>query len=290
MEFRFFSNRLINGDFQDFRNQLGKLVDLPEWNIKDPAHIADHGAGLQLAECNNLGNMVRAAVFRKHILKHQIALIHTEINVNIRHALAPWIEEPLKDEPVLNRIEFRDPQRICHQTSCGRSTARSHRDTRFPGITYEISNHKKVPRKPHLPDYVNLVFEAIPVSLFINSFLTSLTYFPESLLQTFFGVQGHSFRCGLAGSYGESREMILSEFKFHVALPGNMHRVFYGFREIRKIPFHFPWRLEIKLIGLKFQPFLIVNSLAGLDTQKDVVCADVFTLEIMTIVCGHKGD
>ncbi len=86
LQSRLRGERLFEGDRvrRVVRNELAQTVDLAVGHREHPADIAQYGAGLQLAEGDDLRDAV-AAVFLLDIADHLVAPVLAEIDVEIRH-------------------------------------------------------------------------------------------------------------------------------------------------------------------------------------------------------------
>src|SRR5207247_1223815 len=82
---------------------------------------ADGGFGRHRGESDDLGHAV-GAVFLGHVADHLLAPFDGEVAVDVRHRDAPDVQEPLEDQPVLERVEVRDPEGVRDQAS-GRAAA-----------------------------------------------------------------------------------------------------------------------------------------------------------------------
>ena len=91
-------------------NQLGDLVDLAEWQPEHAADIAHRGAGLQLAEGDDLRDPV-AAVFVAHVVDDAVAALLAEVDVEVGHRHALGVEEALEQQVEAQRVEIGDGQR-----------------------------------------------------------------------------------------------------------------------------------------------------------------------------------
>ena len=86
-------------DAQCVRHELGDLVHFGVGDVEHPADIADHALGEHGAVGDDLGHMV-LAVFFGHVLQDLVAAVHAEIHVDIRHADAFGVQEPLEQQVV----------------------------------------------------------------------------------------------------------------------------------------------------------------------------------------------
>ena len=91
------------------RDQFADPVHLAERHTEYPADIAQRGAGLQLAECDDLRHPVMAVALLD-MRDHLVATVLAEVDIEIRHRDALGIEKALEQQPPAQRIEVRNLQ------------------------------------------------------------------------------------------------------------------------------------------------------------------------------------
>ncbi|MET3868693.1 hypothetical protein ABIC20_006002 [Methylobacterium radiotolerans] len=146
------------------RHELGQLVDLPVRHLEDAADIAQHAAGEQRTEGDDLPDLP-LAVALLHVLDHPLAALDAEIDVEIRHRDALGVEEALEQQAEAQRVEVGDQQRPRHQRAGAGAAARAHRDVVVLGPLDEVRDDQEVARELHLDDDVELEGEALAVIL-----------------------------------------------------------------------------------------------------------------------------
>ncbi len=77
-------------------HHLGQTVDHAQGLLQHPAHIAQHGPGLQGAEGDDLGHAV-AAIFFLNVGDDLFAAFLAEVDIEIGHGHAFGVQEPLED-------------------------------------------------------------------------------------------------------------------------------------------------------------------------------------------------
>ena len=87
-----------NGLGRIVRNQLRHPVHLEERQPQHAAHVAYGGAGLQLAEGDDLRHPV-AAILSADVFDHLVATVLAEINVEVGHRHALGVQESLEQQP-----------------------------------------------------------------------------------------------------------------------------------------------------------------------------------------------
>ncbi len=79
------------------RHHLRQLIDLAIGHLQHAADVAQHGAGLQRTEGDDLANLV-AAVFLLDVADHLFAAILAEVDVEVGHRDAVRVEEALEQQ------------------------------------------------------------------------------------------------------------------------------------------------------------------------------------------------
>ena len=146
------------------RHQLGQLVDLAERKLQHAADIAQHGARLQRAECDDLRDAIRA-IFLAHVLDDFAAPLLAEVDVEVGHRHAFGVEEALEQQAEADGIEVGDGQRPGDNRTCARTPARPHRNAVRLRPLDEVRDDKEVARKSHVLDDAELVGQPFVVDL-----------------------------------------------------------------------------------------------------------------------------
>ena len=110
-QLRHHGDRLVQRHVQLRRHELGQVIHIAERHVQGAAHVTDHRAGFHRAEGDDLRDVV-LAVALADILDDPIAVSVVEVDVDIWHRDALPVEEALKDQPMLQRVEGGDSQRI----------------------------------------------------------------------------------------------------------------------------------------------------------------------------------
>ena len=146
------------------RHELGQLVDLPVGHLQHAADVAQHAAGEQRAEGDDLRHLT-LAVALLHVLDHALAALDAEVDVEIRHRDALGIQEALEQQAEAERVEVGDEERPGHQGAGAGAAARTHRDVVVLGPLDEVRHDQEVAGKLHAHDDVELEGEAVAVDL-----------------------------------------------------------------------------------------------------------------------------
>ena len=95
-------------------HQLGNTVAEGIAHVHDPAHVADRSLGRHRAEGGDLAHSI-FAVLVLDIVNHPVAVGLAEIDVEVRHRHALWVQKALEQQVVLQRVQVGDLQRIGDQ-------------------------------------------------------------------------------------------------------------------------------------------------------------------------------
>ena len=145
-------------------HQLAQPVHLAIAHLQDAPGIAQHRAGLQFAESDDLGDVI-AAIFGLNIADHFAAPGFAEVDVEVRHRDAFGIEEAFEQQPEFQRIEIGDGQSPGDHRARTRTAPRPHRNILFLGPFDEIGHDQEVAAETHAVDHVDFEFEAVGVGL-----------------------------------------------------------------------------------------------------------------------------
>ena len=99
LEARLVGDRLFEGHRvgRVLRHHLGEAIDLAVGHLQHAADVAEHGAGLQRAEGDDLRDLV-GAVFLLDVGDHLVAPVLAEVDVEVGHRHAVGIEEALEEQ------------------------------------------------------------------------------------------------------------------------------------------------------------------------------------------------
>ena len=131
-------HRVFELDIQRLRrNEFAQLFDFAETNVHHPTDVFDRRPRPQRPKRDDLSNLL-PPVFFSNVLDHVAAPARAEVDIDIRHRDALWIEKALKQQVVLQRIDIGDVHRVGNQRPRRRSTPRPHGNARFLRMTDEV--------------------------------------------------------------------------------------------------------------------------------------------------------
>ena len=145
-------------------HHLAQPVDLAIAHLQDAAAIAQHGAGLQLTEGDDLGNVI-GAILLLDIADHLAAAGFAEVDIEVRHRDAFRVEEAFEQQAQFQRIEVGNRQRPGHHRTRARTAPRPHRNVIGLGPLDEVGHDQEVAGKAHPVDHVGLEGEPVEIGL-----------------------------------------------------------------------------------------------------------------------------
>ena len=144
------------------RHELAEPIDLAIGHLQHAADVTQHGARLQLAKGDDVGDAVRTIALA-HIGDHLVAAVLAEIDVEIGHRHAFGIEEALEQQAEADRIEIGDGERIGDQRARAGATAGANGDAFGLGPFDEVGDDQEVALIVHAGDDIELEGEPLGI-------------------------------------------------------------------------------------------------------------------------------
>ena len=152
LEFLRFLKRRFKCRFGRLRDERGQFRRLRRRKAHHASDIPDRALGCHLGEGDDMGHAV-LSVGVHHVLQHFGAAGVIEVDVDIRHGDTFGVEEPLEEEPVLDRIDVCDAERIRDGRPCRRATAWPYPNAQFlAGGMDIILDDEEIAGKLHFVD------------------------------------------------------------------------------------------------------------------------------------------
>ena len=85
--------------------------------------------------------------FVRHVADDLVPPTLVEVHVDVGHLDALGVQEPLEDEPVLERVQVGDPQRVRHDGARGGAATRSHADPVLAREPDQVPDDQEVPAR-----------------------------------------------------------------------------------------------------------------------------------------------
>jgi len=236
--------------------------------------------------------MIGAVLFR-HVTDDFISALLAEVNIDIGHADAAWIEEAFEKEPVTYGIDIGDAQGVCDKASGRRASSRTDRNLSALCVIDEIRNDQKIAGKTHRADHLQFLMQPALVPFFQPRFTLPLGRMlqedGQETFQTLLGRFPKDFIETLIGADLESRQIEFPEFQRQVAALGDLQCVFDRLRTIGKEGLHFLRRTKVELVGCEAHAVRALHGLPGLDTEKNLMRFGIRRPEIVAVVRRDQG-
>src|SRR6185437_16756414 len=117
--------------------------------------VADGCAGGHRPEGDDLRDPV-APVFLARVVDDALAALDGEVEVHVRHRLAPGVEHALEQEPVHDRVNVGDLEAVRDEAAGGRAAPGPDADSVPPGEGDQVGDDQEVVREAHLLDGLQL--------------------------------------------------------------------------------------------------------------------------------------
>ena len=158
LKFGIFLARLLEIDAQFVGNHLCHAVTVRVAPTQHTGDIADHTLRAQRAEGDDLRDRT-LAVFLAHIFDDLAPALHAEIDINIWRADALGVQEPLKNEPVAERVDIGDSEHIRDQGTRRRAATWTHRNAALPCMADKIPDDQKITDESGFFDHREFIVE-----------------------------------------------------------------------------------------------------------------------------------
>ena len=139
------------------RHGLRDAVNLAVALAKHTPNVADGGACRHRAKGDDLSDAVFPILLR-NIANHLIAATILKVDVNVGHRDAVLVQEPLKRQLVVKRINWGDTECVGHDGARSAPSAGCC-DPLLARKAHKVGNDEEVGGVPHLDDDVEFVFE-----------------------------------------------------------------------------------------------------------------------------------
>ena len=256
-----------------FGDQLRDPVDGAVGNLEDAPRIADGGPRGHGREGDDLRDPV-AAVLLGHVVDHAFAARDGEVDVHVRHRLAPGVQEPLEEQVVADRIEVGDLEAVGDEAAGGRAAAGADRDPLLLREVDEVPHDQEVVGEPHLADRLQLEAEPFP-QLVPDLLVASREPLLAELDQVIERVAAARDR--------ELREKDVVQRDLDAAALGDLERPSQRLGVAREIAGHLLRRLEVEMVGLEPPVVRVLERVARLDAEERLVRPGVLVPEVVDV-------
>src|SRR5271157_614952 len=291
-ELRRFFERGCQFNAERCGNEFCEAIDFAVGNVHGAANVLDGGFGGHGAEGDDLRN-VFAAVFVGDVFNQFAAAPHAEIDINIGHGDALWIQETLEEQVVLQRIHVGDAQRIADQAARSGTSPRAHRNFLGFGVMDEIPDDQEVALVVHLLDHFDFGGEAALVlgeGIAQRALLGQAFEVRNALGKAF---AGHFFKIAAGRvAFGNFKfgKRVGNVLDLDVASRGDIHGAAERVGNFAEDLGHFLGGLEVELVGGEFHAMRVAHGFAGLDAEQHFLGVRIFVVQIVAIVGDNQGD
>src|SRR6266540_294397 len=271
-----------------FRHELRDLVGLRVGEVHRARDVAHARSRLDLVHGDDLADVV-LAVLAGDVRDHLVAPVHAEVDVEVRHADAFGVEEPLEQQLVRDRIDVGDPRRVGDQRARARAAAGPDRNVVLLGVTDEVPDDEEVARKPHLLDDAQLEREPGRVRVAVDLGAAPVRLL-DALLESLLGDVSEVRLGGLAVGDLELGQEGAADVELDVAQLADACRVLQRLRDVLEVRLHLGRRLDEERIVAVVQPLFVVDGLLLLHAHQDLVRARVAAVEVVAVVGRDHRD
>uniref|UniRef100_A0A6J7NAW3 Unannotated protein n=1 Tax=freshwater metagenome TaxID=449393 RepID=A0A6J7NAW3_9ZZZZ len=257
-------------------HRLGDLVADAVRVAEHAGRVSRRSARLDGGEGNDLRHVV-AAVSLCRVPDHLVPIPGVEVHVDIGHGHTAGIEEALKDQVVLNRIEVRDPEAVRNRTARSRSPTGADTDPGIAGVLDEVPHDQEVRREPHVRNDLELVRETLHHRWREVVAPTLAGTLPSEEVEVVRVVL-------VALGDREEGELSLAELDLDVRALRDPQRVVAGLGIVPEEAPHLGCGLEVVLVALELEALRVAHERTGLHAEQRVVGLVVRAVGVVRVV------
>ena len=247
------------------RHHLGQAVNHAQRQLHDPSNVPQHSPCLQCSEGDDLRDAIDPVALLD-VGDHLFTALLTEIDIEVGHRHPLRVQEAFEQEAKAQWVEIGDGERIGHQRSRTRATARSHRNAMRLGPLDEVRNDQEVAGKPHRSNDRQFPLQPRVILLLRRREFPSL----QALLQTLPRLMRQFLDFGPPLTRREAGQDRVALGHEEGAPPGDLDGVITGLRQVGEGLPHFRSSLEAVLDGHP-ATFVLPEEGAVGNAQKRVV-------------------
>ena len=241
---------------RDVRDELGEAVGIAKRQFHDACRVTDGRLGGHGAVGDDLSHLI-GTVLVDHVFDNLAASFVVKVDVDIWQAYTVWVQEPLEQQVVFDRVDVGDANAVRHGRTCGRSTSRPHTHTHFTSSRGEVLYNEKVTWVSGAFD--GLEFEVDALSDLVRDFFVALfrAEVREVTQVSVFAALPSVLRIVLVNEFGRD----VQGRQQHPARERNSRidkrrNVGDGLRNVRKELLHFLGRLQVEAVVGESKPKL----------------------------------
>ena len=217
--------------------------DVAHGHAEHPADVGHRRPALETSERDDLRYLV-VPVLLGDVMKQFVAPLVGDVRIDIGHADTLGVEEALKEQVILDRVELGNLEAPGHKRARGGASSRTYRNLSLLRGLDDARDDQEVAREPHRIDHADLKIETLSVLLGYR-IADALAQADDRL---FFEVRLERFSLGKI----EARELVVafSQGKGHVAALRDGDRVVERVGELRaEDGVHLLWRPEVEVVA-----------------------------------------
>ncbi len=241
-----------------------------------------------LRNAHLLGRRRRVAIiFLGDVADHRIAAAHAEVDVDVGHRDALWVQEAFEEDVVLDRVDAGDAEPIGHQASRRGTTPRADRHTGASRVVDEVRDDQEVAGEAHRLDHRQLVLHPLAVDAVLAGqrlVAVESEALPQARPRLLFE---HLLARG-AGGHLELGQVVLAHRQLDVAALGNFECGFDGGGMVMEDIPHLVAVLHVEALAVEAEALRVVEVGSGADAEQHVVGFVVVALEIVRVIGGDQ--
>ena len=116
--------------WQSVGYRLAQCIRLVQWQLLHSGHVLDGVLGGHRTVCNDMGTVL-VTILIHHPSQHLTSTIIIEVGINIRKVHTVRVQETLKQQVILQRVNLGNSQTVRHYGTCRRTTSRTYHHAQF---------------------------------------------------------------------------------------------------------------------------------------------------------------
>ncbi len=141
-----------------FKSPAEMALDFPGY--EHAPGVAHRRARRHRPEGDDLRDAV-SSVLLGDVVDDAVASLDSEVDVHVRHRLAAWVQEPLEEQVVADRVDVGDLEAVRGQRTRGAAATRADGDAVLVREADEVPDDQEVVREAHLADRLELELEPL---------------------------------------------------------------------------------------------------------------------------------
>ena len=273
-------------DIRLLRHGARHLVNVAVRHPERPPDVAHGCSGGKRAEGDDLRHVV-LPVAPPDVGNHLVPAVVAEININIRHADALGVQEPLKEQVKPQRVDVGNAQRIGNQAARARPSPGTDRNILRPRVVHVVLHDQEVVGVAHLQNDRQLVFHALAVCRF-RMLRKGDVPLLHALRKARLCLLAQVIRSGFARRAGKFRQIRGGKIEADLAAPGDAAGVCQRLGIRLESHGHLVRILEVELVGCEGGGAPHIDRCVGLDAHQNRLRVCVLAAQVVAVVGGNQ--